>query len=135
MTVKMLVAEVNKAAVSSPGSHARQYRPWGYYQSLDFGEAHQVKRIVVNPGGRLSLQRHERRSEHWTIVSGSAEATVDGDVRILSENQSVFIPQGAVHRLANPGKSPLMVIEVQVGTYFGEDDIVRFEDDYGRVPA
>ena len=134
--VKTLVAEVNRAAASSAaGNNARRYRPWGYFQSLDAGATYQVKRIVVSPGGRLSLQRHERRSEHWTIVDGSAEVTIDADVRILSENQSVFIPEGSIHRLANPGKSPLIVIEVQVGTYFGEDDVVRFEDDYGRLPV
>ena len=114
------------------GGHARHYRPWGYYQSLDVGESHQVKRIVVNPGARLSLQKHHHRAEHWTVVAGKAEVTIDESVRIVGENESVFIPLGAVHRAANPGDVPAMIIEVQYGDYLGEDDIVRIEDDYGR---
>jgi len=114
------------------GGHARHYRPWGYYQSLDVGATHQVKRIVVNPGARLSLQKHHHRAEHWTVVAGKAEVTIDESVRIISENESVFIPLGAVHRAANPGDLPAMIIEVQYGDYLGEDDIVRIEDDYGR---
>ena len=110
----------------------RSTRPWGYYQSIDRGEGYQVKRIVVGPGQRLSLQKHARRAEHWTVVSGTAEVTVDDDVRTLSANQSIFIPLGAVHRLANPGSVPVTVIEVQCGDYLGEDDIVRLEDDYRR---
>ena len=114
------------------GGHARHYRPWGYYQSLDVGESHQVKRIVVNPGARLSLQKHHHRAEHWTVVAGKAEVTIDESVRIVGENEAVFIPLGAVHRAANQGDVPAMIIEVQYGDYLGEDDIVRIEDDYGR---
>jgi len=114
------------------GGHARHYRPWGYYQSLDVGATHQVKRIVVNPGARLSLQKHRHRAEHWTVVAGTAEVTIDESVRIVGENESVFIPLGAVHRAANPGDVPAMIIEVQYGDYLGEDDIVRIQDDYGR---
>jgi mannose-1-phosphate guanylyltransferase/mannose-6-phosphate isomerase len=110
----------------------RSIRPWGYYQSVDRGEGYQVKRIVVTPGQRLSLQKHARRAEHWTVVAGMAEVTVDGMVMNLAANQSVFIPLGAVHRLANPGSVPVTVIEVQCGDYLGEDDIVRLEDDYRR---
>ncbi len=114
------------------GGHARHYRPWGYYQSLDVGATHQVKRIVVNPGARLSLQKHHHRAEHWTVVAGTAEVTIDESVRMVGENESAFIPLGAVHRAANPGEVPAMIIEVQYGDYLGEDDIVRIEDDYGR---
>jgi mannose-1-phosphate guanylyltransferase/mannose-6-phosphate isomerase len=110
----------------------RSYRPWGYYQSLDKGETHQVKRIVVKPGGRLSLQKHRHRAEHWTVVRGTAEVTVGDEVKILAENQSVYIPLGAVHRMANPGEVPMVLIEVQYGDYLGEDDIIRIEDDYKR---
>jgi mannose-6-phosphate isomerase-like protein (cupin superfamily) len=97
--------------------------------------AHQVKRIVVHPGQRLSLQKHRHRSEHWTIVEGVAEVTIDDQVLTVSPNESVYIPLGAVHRAANPGKTPVTLIEVQCGDYLGEDDIIRFEDDYGRVAA
>ncbi|MEO8668732.1 MAG: mannose-1-phosphate guanylyltransferase/mannose-6-phosphate isomerase, partial [Bauldia sp.] len=103
----------------------RSYRPWGHYQSLDKGAMHQVKRIVVKPGGRLSLQKHAHRAEHWTVVRGTAEVTVGDEVQILEENQSVYIPLGAVHRMANPGDVPMVLIEVQYGDYLGEDDIVR----------
>ena len=133
--IKALAGAVGKKGERRLGGHARHYRPWGYYQSLDLGETHQVKRLVVNPGGRLSLQKHRHRAEHWTVVSGVAETTVDGDTRILNENQSVFIPLGAVHRLANPGKVPMTLIEVQYGDYLGEDDIIRIEDDYSRTPG
>ncbi len=114
------------------GGHARHYRPWGYYQSLDVGPTHQVKRIVVNPGARLSLQKHRHRAEHWTVVAGKVEVTVDNSITVFDENQSVFIPLGAVHRAANPGDVPAMLIEVQYGDYLGEDDIIRIQDDYGR---
>jgi mannose-1-phosphate guanylyltransferase/mannose-6-phosphate isomerase len=110
----------------------RSFRPWGHYQSLDKGALHQVKRIVVKPGGRLSLQKHKHRAEHWTVVRGTAEVTVGDEVKILNENESVYIPRGAVHRMANPGKIPMVLIEVQYGDYLGEDDIVRLEDDYKR---
>ena len=117
------------------GDRARHYRPWGYYQSLDIGRRHQVKRIVVSPGQRLSLQKHRHRAEHWTVVEGVAEVTVDDRVLTLEPNESVYIPLGAVHRVANPGKTPMTLIEVQCGDYLGEDDIIRLQDDYGRTPA
>ncbi len=108
-------------------------RPWGCYRRVDVGFRYQVKRIVVAPGGKLSLQRHYHRAEHWIVLSGIAEVTVDGATFILLEGNSIDIPQGAVHRCANPGKIPVIMIEVQIGTYTGEDDIVRLEDLYGRL--
>jgi mannose-1-phosphate guanylyltransferase/mannose-6-phosphate isomerase len=135
--VKDLTAAIEAAPEAVYGDYARHYRPWGYYQSLDQGRRHQVKRIVVNPGARLSLQKHAYRAEHWTVVEGVAEVTVGMerntlDVTRVEENQSAYIPKGAIHRIANPGKTPMTVIEVQVGDYLGEDDIVRLADDYGR---
>ncbi|WP_025872328.1 mannose-1-phosphate guanylyltransferase/mannose-6-phosphate isomerase [Methylobacillus glycogenes] len=112
--------------------HPRAYRPWGWYESIDLGERHQVKRIMVKPGEKLSLQMHHHRAEHWVVVSGSAMITVDGNTKLFSENQSTYIPIGSTHRLENPGKLPLHLIEVQSGSYLGEDDIVRYEDTYGR---
>lgn len=114
--------------------HRLVHRPWGTYDSLDNGPRFQVKHIVVNPGASLSLQMHHHRAEHWIVVRGTAEVTCDDKTFILSENQSTYIPLGATHRLANPGKIPLEVIEVQSGTYLGEDDIVRLKDSYGRMP-
>ncbi|HLB79456.1 MAG TPA: mannose-1-phosphate guanylyltransferase/mannose-6-phosphate isomerase, partial [Dongiaceae bacterium] len=135
--VKDLVAAVEAAPEDGIGDFARHDRPWGHYQSLDLGEKHQVKRIIVNPGQRLSLQKHARRAEHWTVVEGIAEITVGVDAAALETKtaragEHVHIPQGAIHRLANRGTAPMTLIEVQVGDYLGEDDIVRFEDDYGR---
>lgn len=109
------------------------YRPWGKYDSIDYGERYQVKRITVNPGQKLSVQMHHHRAEHWIVVSGSAKVTNGNETFLLSENQSTYIPVGAVHALENPGKIELEIIEVQTGSYLGEDDIVRFEDNYGRV--
>lgn len=111
---------------------AENVRPWGHYERLSIGPRFQVKSIVVRPGGRLSLQSHFHRSEHWIVVEGSAQVTVGDRVRLLSENQSVYIEVGELHRLENPGKVPMRLIEVQTGSYFGEDDIVRYDDDYGR---
>ncbi len=135
--VKDLVTAVAAAPEAVYGDFIRHYRPWGHYQSLDQGRRHQVKRIVVNPGARLSLQKHAHRDEHWTVVEGVAEVTVGMEpdalqVLTVRENESAFIPKGAIHRMANLGKTPVTVIEVQVGDYLGEDDIVRLEDDYGR---
>lgn len=107
-------------------------RPWGHYEQLAFGPRFQVKSIVVKPGGKLSLQSHFHRSEHWIVVEGSAIVTKGEQAKLLSENESIYIPLGEVHRLENPGKVPMRLIEVQTGTYFGEDDIVRYDDDYGR---
>jgi mannose-1-phosphate guanylyltransferase/mannose-6-phosphate isomerase len=112
--------------------HVRIYRPWGYYQSVDAGPRYQVKRIVVSPGRQLSLQKHFHRAEHWVVVKGAAEVTRDAETVIVHENESIFLPIGAVHRLANPGKINLELVEVQTGSYLGEDDIVRFEDAYNR---
>jgi mannose-1-phosphate guanylyltransferase/mannose-6-phosphate isomerase len=111
----------------------RIYRPWGYYQAVDLGSRYQVKRIVVKPNARLSLQKHFHRAEHWVVVRGTAEIEIGNEVRTVYENESAYIPIGSVHRLTNPGKIPLELIEVQVGSYLGEDDIVRFNDQYGRA--
>ena len=113
--------------------HRKVYRPWGVYDSIDNGERFQVKRIVVKPGAQLSLQMHHHRAEHWIVVKGTAQVTNGDRTFLLSENESTFIPLGHVHRLTNPGKVPLEIIEVQSGSYLGEDDIVRFEDTYGRT--
>jgi mannose-1-phosphate guanylyltransferase / mannose-6-phosphate isomerase len=127
--VEQLKAQNHRAAVE----HRRIYRPWGYYQDIDLAPRYRVKRIVVKPGSKLSLQKHFHRSEHWVVVQGTAEVTVNSDVRSVHENESIYIPIGSVHRLANPGKIPLELIEVQVGSYLGEDDIVRLDDVYGRL--
>jgi mannose-1-phosphate guanylyltransferase / mannose-6-phosphate isomerase len=108
------------------------YRPWGSYDSIDSGDRFQVKRLIVKPGATLSLQLHHHRAEHWVVVTGTAKVTRGDEVFTLSENESTYIPIGARHRIENPGKIPLHIIEVQSGTYLGEDDIVRFEDRYGR---
>jgi mannose-1-phosphate guanylyltransferase/mannose-6-phosphate isomerase len=115
--------------------HAVVHRPWGSYESVDTGDRFQVKRIIVKPGAKLSLQMHHHRAEHWIVVSGAALVSCDDKQFLLQENESTFIPQGSRHRLENPGKVPLHLIEVQSGPYLGEDDIVRFEDTYGRVPS
>ncbi len=114
-------------------SHKRIYRPWGYYETIDLGTRHQVKHIQVKEGGQLSLQMHHHRAEHWIVVSGTARVTCGNDLRLLRENESIYIPLGQQHRLENPGRIPLHLIEVQTGSYLGEDDIVRFEDTYGRA--
>ena len=130
--VKDLVASLAQTGRSEASTHRRVHRPWGWYESVDQGPRFQVKRILVKPGARLSLQMHHHRAEHWIVVSGTAEVTNGDSVTMLSENQSTYIPLGQTHRLANPGKLPLEIIEVQSGSYLGEDDIVRFEDSYGR---
>ncbi|MCW5697870.1 MAG: mannose-1-phosphate guanylyltransferase/mannose-6-phosphate isomerase [Bauldia sp.] len=126
--VKLLKERGSSAATTSPWVH----RPWGFYQSVHSGERFQVKRITVNPGARLSLQRHYHRAEHWVVVNGTALVTRDNEQVLLRENEAIFLPQGCVHRLENPGKTPLNLIEVQSGGYLGEDDIVRIEDDFAR---
>ena len=131
--VKTLVETLKVKGHSEATEHRRSYRPWGYYQGIDKGGRYQVKRIVVTPGARLSLQKHHHRAEHWIVVHGTAEVTVDEEVSLVQENQAVYLPLGCTHRLANPGKIALELIEVQVGSYLGEDDIVRFEDVYNRV--
>jgi mannose-1-phosphate guanylyltransferase/mannose-6-phosphate isomerase len=130
--VKALVEQLKAQNRREAVEHRRIYRPWGYYQGVDNGARYQVKRILVKPGARLSLQKHFHRAEHWVVVKGTAEVTIGEDVRTIHENESVYIPIGSVHRLANPGKIPLELIEVQVGSYLGEDDIVRLNDVYGR---
>jgi mannose-1-phosphate guanylyltransferase/mannose-6-phosphate isomerase len=130
--LKRLVAKLKTVAPQVTEDHLKVHRPWGSYQSVDNGDRHQVKRIIVKPGSRLSLQKHHHRSEHWIVVRGAARVTVNELVKIVHENESIYIPNGAVHRLENPGKIPLELIEVQTGSYFGEDDIIRVEDDYQR---
>ena len=130
--VRDLVAKLKAAKRPEATDHKRVHRPWGYYESIDMGERFQVKRIVVTPGGMLSLQKHRHRSEHWVVVRGTAEVTIGDTIQAVHENQSVFIPIGSVHRLANQGKIPLELIEVQTGSYLGEDDIERIEDIYKR---
>jgi mannose-1-phosphate guanylyltransferase/mannose-6-phosphate isomerase len=131
--VKNLVDELKRRKRKEAREHSRVYRPWGYYQSIDAGERHQVKRIVVRPGHKLSLQKHFHRAEHWIVVRGAAEVTRDADTVMVHENESIYLPIGSVHRLVNPGKIDLELIEVQTGSYLGEDDIVRIEDVYRRV--
>ena len=130
--VKKIVDTLKQQGRPESSIHRKVYRPWGSYDGVDAGERFQVKRIVVKPGGILSLQMHHHRAEHWIVVSGTAKITRGEDVFLLSENQSTFIPLGTTHRLENPGRVPLEMIEVQSGSYLGEDDIVRFEDVYGR---
>jgi mannose-1-phosphate guanylyltransferase/mannose-6-phosphate isomerase len=131
--LKRLVAKLKTIAPQVTEDHLKVHRPWGSYQSVDMGDRHQVKRIVVKPGGRLSLQKHHHRSEHWIVVRGAARVTVNELVKTVHENESIYIPIGAVHRLENPGKILLELIEVQTGSYLGEDDIIRIEDDYQRT--
>ena len=132
--VKNIVAQLGREQRGEQVLHRKVHRPWGWYDSIDHGPRHQVKRIMVKPGASLSLQMHHHRAEHWIVVSGTAEVTNGDKVIMLTENQSTYIPLGQTHRLANPGKVPLEIIEVQSGSYLGEDDIVRFEDTYGRAP-
>ncbi|WP_354121744.1 mannose-1-phosphate guanylyltransferase/mannose-6-phosphate isomerase [Bradyrhizobium sp. LA6.12] len=130
--LKRLVTKLKAVAPKVTEEHLKVHRPWGSYQSVDNGERHQVKRIVVKPGGRLSLQKHHHRAEHWIVVRGAARVTVNETVKTVHENESIYIPMGAVHRMENPGKIMLELIEVQTGSYLGEDDIIRIEDDYQR---
>ncbi len=130
--LKRLVAKLKTVAPQVTENHLRVHRPWGSYQSVDNGDRHQVKRITVKSGERLSLQKHHHRSEHWIVVRGTARVTVNETVKVVHENELIYIPIGAVHRLENPGKILLELIEVQTGSYLGEDDIIRIEDDYRR---
>lgn len=131
--VKAIVEALGRDTRSESKLHRRVHRPWGWYDSIDSGSRFQVKRILVNPKATLSLQKHYHRAEHWIVVSGTAEVTCEQQVFQLNENQSTYIPVGHVHRLSNPGTIPLEIIEVQSGSYLGEDDIVRFDDTYGRI--
>src|SRR5450631_334684 len=130
--LKRLVAKLKTVAPEVTESHIKVHRPWGSYQSVDNGDRHQVKRIIVKPGSRLSLQKHHHRSEHWIVVRGTALVTINELVKTVHENESIYIPMGAVYRLENPGNILLELIEVQTGSYLGEDDIIRIEDDYQR---
>ncbi len=131
--IKEVVSQLKQGNRKERLEHLRVYRPWGTYEGIDRGERFQVKRIVVNPGAKLSMQMHHHRAEHWVVVKGTARVTQGEEVFLLTENQSTYIPLGVRHRLENPGKVPLEIIEVQSGSYLGEDDIVRFKDDYGRI--
>lgn len=130
--VKDLVAGLQRDGVEEATAHLRSHRPWGWYQRIEIGPRFQVKRIQVRPGARLSLQKHMHRAEHWVVVRGTAEVTVDDRTWLMHENEAAYLPISSVHRLANPGKIPLEIIEVQVGSYTGEDDVIRIEDVYGR---
>ncbi len=131
--VRTVVAKLQERGRSEHAVHARVHRPWGFYESIEAGDRYQVKHLMVKPGGSLSLQMHHHRAEHWVVVRGTARVTVGNKERLLSENESTYISIGTTHRLENPGKVPLSIIEVQSGSYLGEDDIVRFEDRYGRT--
>ena len=131
--VKAIVAQIQSDGRPEYRVHREVFRPWGKYDAIDQAPRYQVKRITVKPGEKLSVQMHHHRSEHWVVVSGTAKVTLDGESRLITENESVYIPVGTVHDLENPGKIPIELIEVQSGSYLGEDDIVRFEDRYGRA--
>ena len=130
--IKSLVERLGKSGRNEHINHREVFRPWGSYDSLEKGPRFQVKRIIVKPGEETSLQIHYHRAEHWIVVKGTAKVTIDGKTILLTENESTFIPIGKSHAIANPGKIPLELIEVQSGSYLGEDDIVRIEDKYGR---
>ncbi|HRO12741.1 mannose-1-phosphate guanylyltransferase/mannose-6-phosphate isomerase [Amaricoccus sp.] len=130
--VRAVVADLEAQGAEEASTPARVHRPWGWYQTMDLGERFRVKRLVVAPGKKLSLQKHHHRAEHWVVVRGTAEVTRDSEVLLVHENESIYLPSGCAHRLANPGKIPVEIVEVQTGTYLGEDDIVRIEDDFGR---
>ena len=130
--VKSVVNSLNQKGFIEAKQHKMVFRPWGYYLSIENDSKWQIKKIEVNPGASLSLQMHKKRSEHWIVVKGTAKVEVNEKVYLLSQNESTYIPLGSKHRLSNPGTKPLILIEVQSGDYLGEDDIVRFEDNYGR---
>jgi mannose-6-phosphate isomerase-like protein (cupin superfamily) len=131
---KLLVDQLKELGHEKHSIHPQVHRPWGSFETVARGESFQTKQLTVKPGQKLSLQMHRHRSEHWIVVSGSALVTIDGRVSLLHENESTFVAPGSVHRIENPGTIPLHIIEVQCGSYLGEDDVVRFEDDYGRLP-
>jgi mannose-1-phosphate guanylyltransferase len=130
---KLVARKLREEGRSEWELHREVHRPWGKYDSIDNGDRYQVKNITVKPGAKLSVQMHHHRAEHWVVVSGSAKVTNGDETFLLSENQSTYIPVGVVHALENPGRVPLEIIEIQSGSYLGEDDIIRFEDRYGRV--
>ncbi len=127
-----LVSKKVKDLSKTAAANRTEIRPWGSFTIIERGENYQVKRLVVNPGQRFSLQYHHRRNEHWIVVAGQARATLNDEVRMLGPNETAYLPIGTIHRLENPGTQPLVIIEVQYGDYLGEDDIVRLADDYGR---
>jgi mannose-1-phosphate guanylyltransferase/mannose-6-phosphate isomerase len=131
--VKALVEQLKAQNRREAFEHRRIYRPWGYYQGVDAGTRYQVKRIVVKPGAQLSLQKHFHRAEHWIVVKGTAEVVRNNETHLVHENESIYLPIGCIHRMANPGKIDLELIEVQTGSYLGEDDIIRIEDTYNRL--
>ncbi|MOA02314.1 Mannose-1-phosphate guanylyltransferase 1 [compost metagenome] len=131
--VKKVVEQIKADGRHEHHIHREVYRPWGKYDSIDAGDRYQVKRITVKPGEGLSVQMHHHRAEHWVVVAGTAKVTINGEIKLLGENESIYIPLGAKHCLENPGKIPLDLIEVRSGSYLEDDDIVRFEDRYGRV--
>ncbi len=128
-----MVGQLIKLSRSEAETHPKVFRPWGSYDSVDSGDRYQTKLIVVNPGAKLSVQQHHHRAEHWIVVKGTAMVSLNDDKTLLFENESIYIPIGTIHCLENPGVIPLEVVEVQSGTYLGEDDIVRYSDQYGRV--
>jgi mannose-6-phosphate isomerase-like protein (cupin superfamily) len=130
--VKQAVLALKAAGVAQAEDYPRFHRPWGWYETLIMADRFQVKRIMVKPGGILSLQSHHHRAEHWIVVAGTARVTVGSDVRLPTDHQSVYTPLGEIHRLENPGKVEMYLIEVQTGSYLGEDDILRYEDVYNR---
>ena len=130
--VKEAVARLKKKGAKQAEAFPKDHRPWGWFETLVLADRFQVKRIVVHPGAALSLQSHHHRAEHWIVVEGTARVTIGDEAKLLSENQSIYVPLGAKHRLEIPGKVPMVLIEVQTGTYLGEDDIVRYEDVYAR---
>ena len=131
--VKKLVSELKSKNIKEANFHKKGFRPWGFYLSILKDKKWQVKIIHINPGAKLSLQMHHHRAEHWVVLKGTAKVQINNEKLILRKNESTYIPLGSKHRLSNPGKTPLEIIEVQSGNYIGEDDIVRFEDKYGRI--
>mgnify|MGYP000667976662 CR=1 FL=1 len=131
--VKKIVEQIKAAGRSEHHIHREVYRPWGKYDSIDQGERYQVKRLSIKPGEQLSLQMHHHRAEHWIVVAGTAKVTLNDEIKLLGENESIYIPLGVTHCLENPGKIPLDLIEVRSGSYLDEDDVVRFADRYGRA--
>ena len=130
--VKKVVNHLKLKNVQQAKSHSKDFRPWGWFEILKLDNCFQVKRIFVKPGAAISLQSHKYRSEHWIVVEGIAKVTIDYEIKLVKEGQSVYVPKGAIHRMENPGKSPMFLIEVQIGNYLGEDDIERYEDLYSR---
>mgnify|MGYP002213889020 FL=1 len=130
--VKKAVELLKSKGITQAEIFPKDHRPWGWFESLAMGDRFQVKRICVKPGAALSLQSHNYRSEHWMIVGGTAKVTINYEVKLVSEGQSIYVPLGAKHRMENPGSSTMVLIEVQIGTYLGEDDIIRYEDVYAR---